>query len=740
MRVQSRLPLLILVLALAIVFYRLLLGDVLFWGLPSLQFYPWREYAFDLVRAGQLPLWNPYNGAGAPLFANYQSSLLYPLSWLGFVLPLAQTMSIVAVLHLFIGGWGMWRFTGELGYSPVGRGASTLAFGMTAFLMARVGTLPMVQAAAWLPWLLWAALRLLQTGRPRSAGLLAIFTGLLLLAGHAQTAWYSLLLVGLFALWWAVFPGRQQWRQTLVRLATIAGCVALGAGVAALQLAGTVELLQQSQRSGGVDYDFAMNYSYAPARILNLFAPNAFGTPANASYITGGAFFEDAVYIGVIPLFGAFAAVIGGIVRWRRKVRLPVDTTMPFWVIVVVVGFVLALGINTGIFPFLYEHVPTFNLFQGPVRWHLWTVFGLSALAGMGVTAWGRSRSLRRWAARALVAFGAASALALAALILFQSDVRAVTLLEEAGFVFGVLGVVACALTLAQPEPGTGGHATWSLIVLLVVAADLTWAAWGLNPTVTPSFFNPLPDAATEERRYWTADTEQAAKFDQYFRFDNYLVATDNWQAVRATDLPNMNLIDRVMLLNNFEPLLVGHFADYVDLIEATGNSALLRGAGVGAMYAPELQPIDSSAVRAWLVSSVCWHADEFALKAALSDPDWQPDQQVHMLGVGDCAAPEAPSGEVLALADASNSLTIQVEAVRGSWLVLADTDYPGWHAFVDGVETPIYRANLAFRALQVDAGQHVVQFEYRPDWLLPGALVSAVSLLIALLLYRLGA
>ncbi|MFN8451123.1 MAG: YfhO family protein [Anaerolineae bacterium] len=110
------------------------------------------------------------------------------------------------------------------------------------------------------------------------------------------------------------------------------------------------------------------------------------------------------------------------------------------------------------------------------------------------------------------------------------------------------------------------------------------------------------------------------------------------------------------------------------------------------------------------------------------------------MLGDGGCPAPEAPSGDVLAISDAGNVVTIQVDAARGSWLVLADTDYPGWTASVDGVETPIYRANLAFRALQVDAGQHVVQFEYRPDWLLPGALVSAVSLLIALLLYRLGA
>lgn len=741
MRVQSRLPLLILALTLAVVFYRLLMGEVLFWGLPSLQFYPWREYAFDLVRAGQLPLWNPYNGAGAPLFANYQSSLLYPFSWLGLILPLAQTMSIVAVLHLFIAGWGMWRFTGALNFSSVGRGVSALAFGMTTYLMARLGTFPVIQVAAWLPWMLWAALRLLETGRPRSAGLLAIFTGLLLLAGHAQTAWYSLLLVGLFVLWWAALHRVTHRPIRWVRLASAAGCVVLGAGIAALQLVATAELLGQSQRSGGVDFDFAMNYSYAPARVLNLFAPNAFGTPAYATYITGGAFFEDAVYVGIIPLVGAIAAVIGWIVRRRKPDRPAVYSTVPFWVIVVAVGFVFALGVNTAIFPFLYRNIPTFDLFQGPVRWHLWTVFGLSALAGIGVTAWGRSRALRRWTLRAIVACAAATVLALVALLFFPSSIRAVSLLEQAVVALGLLGVIACLLTLTQPEPGTNGHSRWSLVVLLVAAVDLAWAAWGLNPTVSASFYQPERSDDSATRGYWTDAAEQTVKFEQYFRFDNYLTAVDNWRAVRVTDLPNLNVIDRRPLLNNFEPLLVGHFAQYVELVEATGNPALLKAAGVGAIYNENgAQALASPAARAWLVSAACWHEDEAGLVAGLSDANWQPEQQVHMLGDGGCAAPEQPSGSVVALVDTGNSVSLSVSAERDSWLVLADTDYPGWQAMVDGETVPIYRANLNFRAVQVDAGQHDIHFAYRPNWLLPGALVSAVALLIALLLYRLGA
>jgi uncharacterized membrane protein YfhO len=47
--------------------------------------------------------------------------------------------------------------------------------------------------------------------------------------------------------------------------------------------------------------------------------------------------------------------------------------------------------------------------------------------------------------------------------------------------------------------------------------------------------------------------------------------------------------------------------------------------------------------------------------------------------------------------------------------VVLTDTYYPGWQAWVDGRETVIKQANLAFRAVPVAAGQHQLTFEYWP-------------------------
>jgi uncharacterized membrane protein YfhO len=63
---------------------------------------------------------------------------------------------------------------------------------------------------------------------------------------------------------------------------------------------------------------------------------------------------------------------------------------------------------------------------------------------------------------------------------------------------------------------------------------------------------------------------------------------------------------------------------------------------------------------------------------------------------------------------------------------------YPGWRAYVDGVETPILRTNYLFRGVVVPGGRHVVRFAYLPSSVIAGAAVSALALLAAaVLLYR---
>ena len=97
--------------------------------------------------------------------------------------------------------------------------------------------------------------------------------------------------------------------------------------------------------------------------------------------------------------------------------------------------------------------------------------------------------------------------------------------------------------------------------------------------------------------------------------------------------------------------------------------------------------------------------------------------------------APIGPGGAAEIVRYEDEEVAVALADSAGGILVLSDTYYPGWRAFVDGVERPILRANHVFRAVVVPAGAREVVFSYEPDSFRYGLLVSvaAAALLLGL-------
>jgi hypothetical protein len=67
----------------------------------------WQDFTFTEMRQGHLPLWNPHVYSGVPFLAGFQPALLYPPSWIGFLLSPVRAINIGIALHVFLGGlWG----------------------------------------------------------------------------------------------------------------------------------------------------------------------------------------------------------------------------------------------------------------------------------------------------------------------------------------------------------------------------------------------------------------------------------------------------------------------------------------------------------------------------------------------------------------------------------------------------------------------------------------------------------
>jgi uncharacterized membrane protein YfhO len=78
--------------------------------------------------------------------------------------------------------------------------------------------------------------------------------------------------------------------------------------------------------------------------------------------------------------------------------------------------------------------------------------------------------------------------------------------------------------------------------------------------------------------------------------------------------------------------------------------------------------------------------------------------------------------------------VTVQVSLNDSGILVLADSYYPGWKAYVDGKEEVIRKANLFFRAVPLPAGNHMVEFRYEPTSFKIGLSISLATIVVLLL------
>ncbi len=736
----------------ALLWRPLLAGVSFFWGAPLLQFVPWLQRAAQMWLSGNVPLWNPLLGCGAPLAANYQTAAFYPPNVLHLLLPADVALTWVTALHLVLAGWGMYRLCRSLRLQWFAALIGALALEGSGFLVARVGLFPsVVFTFAWIPVWLWRANVLVDRGSLRDALWLGLSLGLGLLSGHAQTAAYGGLLV---AAYFACRVVQKRHRRQAVRLAGLAAlAVVLGIGFAAVQLLPTAELLAESQRSTGVDYDFAVTYSMWPWRLITFAAPEFFGTPGQGDYWGYATFWEDAGYVGLLPLLLAIEAMLAAGNEQSGERR----SLVWFLGACAVVALLLALGKNTPLFPILFHYVPGFDVFQAPARWLAVTTVALAALAALGADRWPRGKQARRRGSLG-VTFGLALIVGGLAVPHLTSAVPET--FGPATIRVGVALVTIGVLALLRRSSGW-----WRTAVIGVVVVDLLVFGAGLVPVVDRALYEGttqsaevLSGEAGEVRIYWPSDPSHANReYDAeyrlrfgYFSFEDFGPGdAAYWWQLREAQLPNLGVLDQVSSANNYDPLFVGA---YVDVLEAAVESpSVLRVMGVthvatdSSWQAGEtlldgesftLYRIPKSLGRAWIVPCGRQVDLEESL-TLLRDPSFDPAVEVLLEVAGTCSVPLADSsvGKVLSLRDDPNRVTIRVALDGAGYLVLADTWYPGWSVSVNDQPGEVLRANYAFRAVWLEEGQHTVEMVYRPGSFVAGARVS----LIALTLFVLG-
>jgi hypothetical protein len=687
----------------------------------SQMFWPWFDYARDLIRSGGLPLWNPYFFAGTSFVGDPQPALFYPPTWLALVLPVTRAIGWLLALHVWwmaVGATGWLRSTGATWWGAIG-GAAVLAFSGYTFARVQAGHLGVIAVGAWLPWALWALRRLVSpANRRRTLALGALSVGMAFLAGHTATFFYVSFVLAAYALYLAL--GRGAGGRYLGSAALMG---VLGVLLGAIQLFPSLQLILGSSRVEAADYSFASRFSWPIGYLLTLLIPNFFGEPVRTGYWGEELYDELIFYVGVLPLALTLLTV-----QLRRS---------RFWVAVAGFSLLLAFGSYGILHRLFFRLVPLFSAMRAPARAGFVFVCAAAALVALALTYLERSEPAdrRQW----LRPIGPA---------LIGAVLGAVTLIVVGGYMAFAWG------REANPAAGrlyhvAGQVAAFGLFFALAVVWLRSWRS------EMPSPWLPALGVGLILLDLWTFGAGLVrtvpAEPDAFWR-----IVAEHTRGATGRVLPwglgvfeqNGALSFRVRSVFGYNPLEDQAYNAFVSAVPDPRARAYDL---LNARYVVSKQPLelvagdtlqllaeDSGAYiyerstvlpPAWAVTRLATFTPD-QLLAQLNDPTFDPRTIAVVTPGTKCVeASGQPPGEVEIIDYAENRMVART-AGSGGLVIFSERDAPGWQATLDGKEAPLLRVDGVLRGVCVPAGTHVIQMEYRPSVVLWGGGVTGAALL----------
>jgi hypothetical protein len=682
--------------------------------------YPLAEYHRASFWHGEVPLWNPYNNFGIPFLAQWGTMTLYPPSLVYLLLPLPWSLGLFCLLHLWLGGLGMYVLARHWTGNPLAAALAGVAFAFSGFVVNCLMWPNYSASLAWIPWLVCVTHKAWR-GQPRYVVYGSLIGAIQMLSGTPEVILFTWLLIG--GLWCCDnFPPGKETFQSALRIGAVVALVAL---LSAAQLIPFLDLLRQSERGS----DFATSGGVVPLwGVANLVVPlfrtyiTAAGVPFQESQTLTSSY-----YPGLLVILLAAVATL-----WVR------DRRVWFLSAAFALGFIIAMGEEGGLYRLIRTAVPWVGFMRYPAKllvigafiWPLLAAFGLAALLRQELL-WRRTAVIG-----AILMVSIVAVVLTSRLVPFPNEYWPATLrsgLERA--VFLLVGAAAVRWFLKSRKP-----LAFALVSLLLWL-DLVTHLPAHNPVATPDVFTVRLPRLEEMRPRPALGGSRAlltlAAIKTFHRPGTSNI-TDTYLVHRSGLFDNCNLIDRMPKADGFYALYLAPERDIHFRLFETDHQprpALARFLGIS-------QVSGRSNVLAWETQAGFMplvtagqqphFVDADRTLAALIAPNFSPERTVFLpeTARGSIRTTNSTPARVISFDVRAHRIKAEVEADAPSLVVIAQTYYSPWQAFVDGQAAALWRANHAFQALEVGPGRHHIELVYQDQAFLLGICISAIALL----------
>src|SRR3989344_755459 len=708
--------------------------------------FPMQMLAVDLLKNGQLPLWNNSILAGTPLLANFQSAPFSPTNFVYWIFPKLDAWNLQIILQLVLSAIFTYLLLREFGRTKLASVAGGIFYSFAGFSMIWLEWNGHSLTAAFLPLLIFLVLKYLRTSDIRWGILFSISLALQIFSGYPQIILYEFLALILVLL---IF-NRRIFVQPK-RLLPLGMFGLLGISLSAAQILPGIELLNLSQR----DIERLLNVSAFVhwQQIITFVAPDYFGNHATFNYWGSGDYTLNTGFSGV----GVFIlAGLGLITFWKEK-------TVRFSLSLVIMALVIALPNPVTVF---LKDSGLLGLQAASAHRALFLMnLGLALLAAFGLDSISKidlKKIIRSLYVPAILlgGFGLATTTALAYIESTHTTpigqysgnlmVGTRNLIFPTMLLLIIGGVLMLGFFFKKKQ-------VVRLAILTVTILELFRFGWKFTPYVdrqivfpkTPVIefleSQPKPFRISAEdvipiNMLMNYGLETTEGYDAVYpiNYAKYLAAlnsgrTDNSPMGRYGSVSNyesnlINLTNTKYILalkrdqkgspdengqlpEKFQGKSLKVVFEDKSVVVLENINALPR---VKMFYGFEIAKGDNQLQK--LLDSNFSYRD----KLLLSEDPGIPIQS----GTGSAMINQQPNGKVILVDTSSDGL-----------LYIADSLYPGWKAFVDNKETKILRAYYNFMAIPVGSGKHRVELFYQPDSFNQVKIISLVSGLVLVFL-----
>lgn len=735
-------PFIILFILPFLLFYKAFTGNTIvvgdFTGSDLLDLHlPFKQILHRTWPQRQIPLWEPDLSLGFPVVGEGQSGPFYPPNIIFSFLPPHLGLALSIVSSFILAALFSYLYSRSINLSRFSSLVAALSFTFSAFFVTRLKHVNLIAVSAWTPFLFWTAKKLFATRKLRFAALAALGLNMQFLAGHPQMTFFSLFIFLIYFLFEAGRSIKDNGFAVAFPLASLSLLITLGLGIglSAVQILPTLELTQLTQRQ---EYTLqtASAYPFHPKNLLTLISPYYLGNPATGSYSENirltGVFWENASYIGLLPLILALWTALSSLIKLKQK-RFSYQL---FFLGLSLLSLLLMLGRFTPLFSTLWQLVPGFSLFRFPTRFNLFLIFSLSILAGTGAkklvqklmslktkaskkTLTDPEEARLSWPLTALQTKIAIAGFILVDLFVFASSY--IDYLPQDKF----LKTPETAERILQDE---GSFRIYSLTQYNQSPySALGWknqedAILGIRKAIPPNN-NLLYNLSSFTDRGWF---EGGLGLRRRNRLENFLIRE------------NQNAVLTGKLLGTYNVKYILSFSEALGI-----EINKLEEYDLGEQFASPLRLFENHQVmpRTYFVPEAEVTTDPEAVFDKLVELEFLPTKTV-ILEKPPLELPEKFAGaldqfradnpvEITEYSD--TQVTIKTNLKNHGFLVLSDIFYPGWKAQVDGQEQDILRANYLVRALELWPGEHQIRFYYDPPLFKAGAIISFSCLAITL-------